>query len=147
MLDARAAVAAVAVPTSPRALIFATPAIPLPNTDITIDGATSIGGSGSAISTYSWTLIDSGGIAQPLQASNASTVTVRTTGDGAFRIQLQVTDANSATDTRNLVVSVTAPSAAPPSSNGGGSGGGSLSWPWLLALCCAVAMLRPRRAV
>jgi serine protease len=32
-----------------------------------------------------------------------------------------------------------------PTTGNGGGGGGSLSWPWLLALLTAVALLRPRR--
>ena len=146
MLDARAAITAVAVPSTPRALIFSTPAIASPGTDIAIDGTTSIGGAGSVITGYQWTLIDDGGIAQPLLSSSGSTVTVRAVGEGSFRIQLQVTDANNLTDTRNLVVSVGAPAAQQPSPSNGG-GGGSLSWPWLFALGVAVAVLRPRRSL
>jgi serine protease len=147
MLDAQAAVAAVTQPTAPRALIFTTPAVVLPNTSITVDGSTSVGGSGTAITGYLWSLPVNGGIATLGATTNASTATITTTGEGTFTVRLRVTDFNNVTDTRDLVVTVATPVVQQPGNpaNGGGGGGGSLSWPWLLALLIAVAVLRPRR--
>ena len=56
MLDAAAAVNAAGLPSQPRALIFTTPAIVLPNTSITVDGSTSVGAAGAAITSYEWSL-------------------------------------------------------------------------------------------
>ena len=148
MLDARAAVAAVTPPATARALIFTTLAMPSTNTDITIDGSTSVGSNGVAISQYEWSLENSGGIATLQSPTDAATATVTTAGVGTFTIRLRVTDANSMQDTRVQVVSVGAtPVVQPPSPPSDSGGGGSLSWPWLLALGVAVAMLRPRRGV
>jgi serine protease len=136
MLDAAAAVAAAGSPAQPRALIFTAPAIVLPNTTITVDGSTSVGGAGTGINQYLWTLPDSGGIASLGVTTNASTATITTTGEGTFTVRLRVTDANNAMDTRDMVVSVATPPVQQPGnpSNGSGGGGGALSWPWLLAL-------------
>ncbi len=143
MLDARAAVAAAGLPAQPRALIFTTPAMVLPNTSITVDGSTSVGGAGAEISEYQWTMVNGGNIATLQSPTNAATATVATAGEGTFTIRLRVTDANNVSDTRQLDVAVV----APPPQQADSGGGGSLSWPWLLALSFAVALLRPRRAV
>ncbi|HEX6722179.1 MAG TPA: S8 family serine peptidase [Burkholderiaceae bacterium] len=145
MLDAQAAVAAAGSPAQPRALIFTTPALVPSGTSITVDGSTSVGGAGVAIDAYEWTMVSSGGIANLQLPRDAATATVSTTGEGTFTIRLRVTDANSVQDTREFTVRVAAPSAPPPSNSD--SGGGSMSWPWLLALLFAVALLRPRRAL
>ena len=149
MLDAAAAVTAAGTPSQPRALIFAAPAAVLPNTTITVDGSTSVGGSGTAINDYLWTLTNSGGIATLGATTNASTATISTTGEGTFTIQLRVRDTNNVFDTRQMTVAVATPLVQQPGTptNGSGGGGGSLSWPWLLALLIALAMLRPRRAL
>jgi serine protease len=148
MLDARAAVAAVSPPNAPRALIFTTPAVVLPNTTITVDGSTSVGGSGTNIASYLWSLPANGGIATLGATTNAPTATITTTGEGTFTVRLRISDANNATDTRDLVVQVATPVVQQPGTPTNGSGGGgSLSWPWLLALLTAVALLRPRRQV
>jgi serine protease len=149
MLDAQAAVAAAGTPTAPRALIFTTPAMVLPNTTIAVDGSTSVGGNGTTISQYLWSLPANGGIATLGTTTNASTATITTTGEGTFTVRLRVTDANNVMDTRDLVVQVAAPPAQQPGNptNGSGGGGGSLSWPWLLALLAALFILRPRRAL
>jgi serine protease len=147
MLDAQAAVSAAGLPSAPRALIFTTPAVVLPNTSITVDGSTSVGGNGTTITGYLWSLPVNGGIATLGATTNASTATITTTGEGTFTVRLRVTDFNNATDTRDLVVQVATPLVQQPGNpiNGGGGGGGSLSWPWLLALLIAVAVLPPRR--
>jgi serine protease len=145
MLDARAAVVAAGVPSQPRALAFTTPAMALPNASVTLDGSTSVGGGGAAIDEYEWTMVDSGGIANLQLPRDAATATVGTTGAGTFTVSLRVTDANGVEDTRNLTVTVAA--ATQPPNNPSDSGGGALSWPWLLALFFAIALLRPRRAV
>jgi hypothetical protein len=72
---------------------------------------------------------------------------VTTTGEGQFIVQLEVTDSGNAKTTTQLTVNVANPvvPSGNPTNPSGGGGGGSLSWPWLLGLCVAVASLRPRR--
>jgi serine protease len=76
MLDAFAAVTASGSPAQPHALIFTTPAVVPPNATITVDGSTSIGGNGTNITGYLWTLPDTGGIAALGATTNASTATI-----------------------------------------------------------------------
>ena len=149
MLDAQAAVSAAGFPSAPRALIFTTPAMVLPSTDITVDGSTSVGGSGTNITGYLWSLTNNGGIATLGVTTNSSTATITTTGEGTFTVRLRVTDSNNVTDERDLTVSAATPVAQQPGnpSNPSGGGGGSLSWPWLLALFIALAMLRARSSL
>lgn len=152
MLDARAAVIAAGLSSQPRALIFSTPAIVLPGTDAVIDGSTSVGGNGTNITEYQWSFAtpgDNGGIAQIIGPDNGSTVTVRTIGEGTYKIRLFVRDLNNGTDTRQMTVTATTPVVQQPGnpSTGSGGGGGALSWPWLLALLMALVLLRPRRGL
>jgi len=142
MLDVRAAVQAVSAPTNTQALAYATPAAPAPGDTVTLNGATSVPGSGRTISGYQWTMVNSGGIATLGATTNASTATVTTSGGGTFVVRLDVTDNTAATASTTLTIIAAAP-VAPPSSDSGG--GGTLSWPWLLGLGLAVAALRPRR--
>lgn len=142
MLDARAAVLAVPAPSATQALVFATPAAPVPGDTVTLDGSTSVPASSQTITGYQWTLVNSGGIATLGATTNAPTATVSASGGGTFTVRLQVTDSATATVTKDLVVSVGAPIATPPADSGGG---GTMSWPWLLGLGLAVAALRPRR--
>ena len=142
MLDVRAAVQAVSAPTNTQALAYATPAAPAPGDTVTLNGATSVPGSGRTISGYQWTMVNSGGIATLGATTNSSTATVTTSGGGTFVVRLDVTDNTAATASTTLTIIAAAP-VAPPSSDSGG--GGTLSWPWLLGLGLAVAALRPRR--
>jgi len=141
MLDVRAAVLAVPAPSTTQALAFATPAAPAPGDTVTLDGSTSVAASGQ-IDGYQWTLVDGGGIATLGAPSNASTVTVATSGGGTFTVRLNVTDSGGGTASVELAVTAAVPVVNPPPAN---SGGGALSWPWLLALGLAVTALRPRR--
>jgi serine protease len=150
MLDAAAAVNAAGLPSQPRALIFTTPAIVLPNTSITVDGSTSVGAAGAAITSYEWSLpLQAGGVVASIQGSATDpTATINIVGEGTFTVRLRV-GANNVFHTSDLVVAASTPPAQQPGnpSNGSGGGGGSLSWPWLLALLAAVAALRPRRGL
>ena len=147
MLDAAAAVAAVALPSTPIALAFTTPALPTPGVDVTLDGSTSVAPTGRTISTYQWTLLDSGGIAALRLPRDQPTATVGTTGEGTFTVQLQVRDSTNVTDTRSFTFAVKTPAASSPNTpvGSGSGGGGTMSWPWLLALFGAWFALRPRR--
>jgi hypothetical protein len=148
MLDAAAAVAAVTAPSTTQPLAFATPAAPAPGESITLDGSTSVAGSGRTIPAtgYQWTLVDSGGIATLVPPANAASAVVTTSGAGTFTVRLDVTDdGGGPAASTTLTVSAATPVANPPSNSGGDDGGGSMSWPWMLALGIAVTALRPRR--
>ena len=124
-------------------MAFATPAAPAPGDTVTLDGSTSVPANGQTITGYQWTLVDAGGIATLGTPSNASTVTVTTSGGGTFTVRLAVTDSGGGTSSVDLAVTAAVPVTDPPPSSD--DGGGALSWPWLLALGVAVAALRPRR--
>jgi serine protease len=141
MLDVRAAVLAVPAPSATQALAFATPSAPAPGDTVTLDGSTSVPANGLTVTGYQWTMVSNGGIATLGAPTDASTVTVTTSGGGTFTVRLAVTDSAAATATKDIVVSTVAPIVTPPAD----SGGGTMSWPWLLALCVAVTALRPRR--
>jgi serine protease len=142
MLDARAAVLAVPAPSATQALVFATPSAPAPGETVTLDGSTSVPANGQTVTGYQWTMVDSGGIATLGATTNAPTVMVTTSSGGTFTVRLAVTDSAAATVTKDIAMSTVAPIVSPPADSGGG---GTMSWPWLLALCVAVAALRPRR--
>jgi serine protease len=153
MLDAAAALAATTLPAQPRALIFTTPAMPLPNSTISVDGSTSVGGNGTSISNYVWSLPSQtgGAVASfvgPSSGPAVSTATISIVGEGTFTVRLIVTDALNGQNTQDFIVSaVTSVQQSGNPSTGSSGGGGALSWPWLLALLVAVAALRPRRAL
>jgi serine protease len=142
MLDVRAAVLAVPAPSTTQALAFATPVAPAPGSTVTLDGSTSVAGSGRNITGYNWTLVDPGGIATLVPPANAASVAVTTSGGGTFTVRLDVSDDGGGQPaSKTLTISAAAPVVNAPS---GGGGGGTMSWPWMLALCIAVAALRPR---
>ena len=143
MLDVRAAVLAVPAPATTQAVAFATPAAPAPGASVTLDGSTSVPGTGKTITGYAWTMVDAGGIATLVQPATAASAVVTTTGGGTFSVRLDVTDSGGgAPASKTLVVTAATPTTSPPSSGGGG---GTMSLAWLLGLGLAVAALRPRR--
>ncbi|MBE7425767.1 MAG: S8 family peptidase [Ideonella sp.] len=141
MLDARAAVLAVSPPATTQALAFATPAAPAPGGSVTLDGSTSVAGSGRAITGYQWTLQEAGGIATLVPPTNAASAVVTTSGGGTFVARLVVTDDGGGAPASTTVTVIAAAPTAPPAN---GDGGGAASWPWLLALGLATAALRAR---
>jgi serine protease len=152
MLDVNAAVIAAGTPATTQVLAFATPAAPTPGATITLDGSTSVAGAGQTIgaSGYKWTMISNGGIAtlngvSPVVGATATVTTVTGT-EGTFTVELEVTDSTNVPVKKQLTVRVAnAPQSSGGASVSSGGGGGALSWPWLLALACAVLTLRPRR--
>ncbi len=142
MLDTRAAVLAVPAPATTQALAFATPAAPAPGGSVTLDGSTSVAGSGRAITGYQWTLQEAGGIATLVPPTNAASAVVTTSGGGTFVARLVVTDDGGGAPASTTVTVIAAAPTAPPAN---GDGGGAASWPWLLALGLATAALRARR--
>lgn len=139
MLDARAAVAAVAVL---QAHIGVAPYAPEAGTTITVDGLQSNAASGRTVASYAWALTNGGGIVGPLTvASDGRSAVATPTAAGTFTVSLTVTDDLGATamSTKTITVAAASP---PPSGGGGGGGGGAADPAWLLALLAAVGLLR-----
>lgn len=87
---------------------------------------------------YSWTLIDGGGIVTTLTGANTQFVSATPTAAGTFTVGLATTDDLGVVSTTSSVVTVAAaPVVTPPSSSGGGALGGG----WLLLLLTAVLAL------
>lgn len=147
MLDARAAVASVAVLQSH---VSVEPWAPVAESLVTVSAAQSNAANGRSIASYAWALTSAGGIVGPLTvASDGRSASVTPSAAGTFTVSLTVTDdlGATATSTKSVTVVAVAPPPPPPSSGGGG-GGGALGLGWLIALAAAVLALaawRPRR--
>ena len=139
MLDAGRAVTAVA---GALARINVTPAAPTAGVPVTLSGTGSAATPGSAITQYSWSIVDGGGIVTGFtSADNASTAAFTPTGAGSVTVQLVVSDGiSTSTAVSTLVV---AAASVPPDTGGGGSGGGgAASWAWVVGVALAAAVLR-----
>ena len=89
---------------------------------------------------YSWTLIDGGGIVTTLTGANTPFVSATPTGAGTFTVGLATTDdLGLVSITSSAVTVAAAPVVTPPPSSGGG--GGALGAGWLLLLLTAVLAL------
>lgn len=144
MLDAGAAVAAVAGPVAEIGLLTASPTAGSP---VSLTAAGSSVATGSSIAGYTWALNPGSGIVTGFDsASNASTATLTPSAAGSFTVSLTITDSLGASATASRTVTVAAAPAppvapAPPPATPAGGGGGALSLPWLLLLTAAVAAL------
>lgn len=162
MLDAGAAVAAVA---GPLARIDVQTASPTVGASISLSASGSQAGPAAAINTYSWRLVssDPGVVSGFSSANNASTATLQPAAAGSFTVELTVTDAFGNSDSTRSTVRVVAPPSNPgtgggtsptPPGNGGTSptppanggtvtvGGGSTAPGWVLALALGTLVLR-----
>jgi serine protease len=148
MLDAAAALAAVS---GVFARVDYAPAAPKAGEAIQLSAAGSLIGPGRSIKSYSWSLVNGGGIVSAFSSStNASTATLpATSAAGTITVRLQITDDTDASSSANTTITVVAPEppAVAAASNGGG-GGGAMSWAWLLGLLLAsgALALNARRA-
>jgi serine protease len=151
MMDAGAAVAAVA--NTAGAVVTAAPSSPVAGNAITFSSTGSFAQTGATIASYSWTLLDGGGIATGFSsATNAATATLTPSAAGTLRVRLTITDSLGGTASGELSVAVAAvPSQPPvqpppPSSSGGGAWPGAGGAGWLLGLGLIVlALARTRR--
>ncbi|HSQ71790.1 MAG TPA: S8 family serine peptidase, partial [Rubrivivax sp.] len=136
MLDAGRAVAAV---TGALARIEIATAAPTAGSAVTLSGANSLPAAGGAVSSYAWTLVDSGGIVSGFSsATNAPTATLLPGAAGSFTVRLTVTDTlGNASEAETRVTVAAAP--APPS----GGGGGLASAPWVGGVALAALVLLP----
>lgn len=144
---------AAAATAPPVARIVLNTAAPTAGNPVALGGSTSTVASGTTLKSYTWSLIDGGGIVAPFAAVTTESLTVTPTAAGNFTVQLTVTDSTGAAASNNLTVAVAAaPVVTPPGNgNGGGSGGGATSLWWVLGvLSAALALLhdqwRRRRA-
>jgi len=136
MLDTAAAVAAVA---KLEAYVSISPASPQPSQTVQLDAASTVHTSGTTIASYTWSLLDGGGIVTALSGTSGASVTATPSGNGSFTVRLAVVDSNGATSTVDQVVQVGTVVTPPPSSSGGG---GAVSVLWLLGLAAAAWALR-----
>ncbi len=158
MLDAGAAVNAVA---GPIARIAVTTANPTAGSPVTLSAAGSLVAAGSTINGYQWELSPGSGIVSGFDsASNAATATLTPSAAGSFTVTVAVTDGqgNTALASQTVTVAaapvatpVTPPLTSPATGGGGGGGGGASSAPWVALLALAAAALfrdarRQRRA-
>ena len=147
MLDAGAAVAAVA---GPVARIDVSTAVPIAGSPVDLSAKGSTVGSGNTITGYAWTITDQGGIVTGFtSATNADKASITPTAAGSFTVQIVITDSGNATSTVTRTVSVAAapvvsPPTTPPATSGGGGGAASMWWV-LGVLSAALALLNLSR--
>ena len=149
MLDAGAAVAAVAVVTAN--IGVASTAVVVGN-PVVLDGSQSKASGSASITTYLWVVTS--GNATFTSATNASSANLTTSAVGNVIVSLTVTDSagRQASTNTTLVVSATPGTPATPApSSGDSGGGGALNLEWLLTLVASTLALhlasrRQRRA-
>ncbi len=140
MLDAGAAVAAVAVVTANIGVASTTVVV---GDAVALDGAQSRASGSATILSYLWEVTS--GSATFTSATNASSATLATSETGNVVVSLTVTDSagRQASTTTTLVVSaVPGTSGSPAPTSGGGGGGGALNLGWLLTLVASTLALQ-----
>jgi serine protease len=138
MLDAGAAVAAVAVVTANIGVASHSVVV---GDAVLLDGSQSRASGTASITTYLWEIVS--GSATFTSATNASSATLSTGAAGNVVVSLTVTDSagRQASTTATLVVSATPVTPAPTPGGGGGGGGGALNLEWLLTLVASTLAL------
>ena len=153
MLDAGAAVARVwseagHTGLNPVADISTTSSTLAVDGTLALSGAGSaVGTSGSAITSYAWSLPD-GDTLVSLSATSGSSVTLTGVAAGTTHVMLTITDAAGVTSRITTGVTVTAKASgggAGGGSTGSGGGGGAANPAWLIALAIAGVLLGSRR--
>jgi serine protease len=150
LLDAGAAVAAVAPPVAPpSAAITVSNSSPTAGATVTLSASASTANGGRAIASYQWQISSGGAVAAFSGATNAASATLLTSAAGSVVVSLTVTDSAGATGSASSTLSVQAapvapvtPSAPATPSPTGGSGGGAMSAGWVALLGVAAAALR-----
>lgn len=157
MLDARAAVAAIA--SGPFVNVLQRPSVPEPGDTVTLAVSGFQGATSAIARDHQWSITTGGGVVTGFtSAMNAATATLVPSGEGAFTVGLDIADTGGAQQSGATTVVVSAlPAADDPPSEGGGSGGGgggAASGAWVLGVGLAAWVLRrirvrssaPRRA-
>ena len=148
MLDAGRAVTAVSQVV---ARVTVLTIAPTAGSAVTLSAADSVAEPGRAITAWSWSVIDSGGIVSGFSsATNASTASLTPGAGGIFSVRLTTTDDLGRSGSVDFAVAVAAaptpPVANPPPTAGGGGGGGGMAFGWVALLGLATALLlRGRR--
>ena len=112
---------------------------------VTLSAAPSFVITGGSIRSYTWTLVDGGGIVSRFDAATGAVATLTPSAAGRFTASVTITDDLGTASTTSLLVDVAAapiPVDPPPSSGGGGGAVGA--W-WLLLLGLAVMLVRRGR--
>jgi len=141
MLNVAAAVLAAVA--DPVAVVQTTPEVPLPGQVLQLSAAGSMPKPGGAgIVSYSWALLDGGGIVSGLvRTVDDSVVTVTPSAPGLFKVRLTVQDNTTDTATIDQWVNVPGPRATTSSvkkPSDGGGGGGAVELSGLLGLLAAL---------
>ena len=95
---------AAAATAPPVARIVLSTASPTAGSPVTLGGNTSTVASGTTLKSYTWTLIDGGGIVAAFSAVNTESLSVTPTAAGNFTVQLTVTDSTGAAASNNLTL-------------------------------------------
>jgi len=113
---------------------------------VTLNAASSFVITGGSIRSYTWTLVDGGGIVSRFDAATGAVATLTPNAAGRFTASVTITDDLGTTSTTSLSVDVAAAPIPidPPPSSGGGGGGAVGAW-WLLLLGLAVMLVRRGR--
>ena len=143
MLDAGAAVSAVATSVGLVARTSIGPATPQAGQAVTFSSAKSVVPAGRSITNYLWAVTDTGGgIVGGLSGAVDATAFATPAAAGTFSVSLTVTDNTGARSTANRSVTVAAAPAPPPPPAADDGGGGALGLGWLALLCVALLALR-----
>ncbi|WP_374586437.1 S8 family peptidase [Ideonella dechloratans] len=138
MLDASAALTAVAALTPPTASFTLSAASVMAGTSVTLDGSASSGQNGASIASYSWALTSGSSLASFAGSTTGSTATLVANASGTVTVTLTVTDTRGISTSVSQTLTVTA--------DGSSSGGGPLALWWQCGLLALGLLLRRRAA-
>ena len=141
LLDAAAAVRAVAASGLPVAVATAAPAGVAVGAAVTLDGSASRATAGSTLVAYQWRLIGGSGSAVFTSATDVPKAELMAQGAGDVTVSLTVVDSAGRQTVATTTFGVTSPAGGAATSGGSGSGGGALGGGGLGGLALAVAAL------
>ena len=147
MLDAAAVMAATQALNTATLQISAAPSAATAGQLITLSHSISNLPAGSSIASYSWSIVDGGGIVSAFSSgASSATATLTASAAGSFTVKLQVLDNQGLSYSNSFTVTVAAaPAVTPtptPTPSTGSGGGGAFSAAWLALLGLAVWALR-----
>ncbi|WP_051048871.1 S8 family serine peptidase [Ideonella sp. B508-1] len=139
MLDASAALTAVAALTPPTASFTLSASSVAPGTNVTLDGSGSAGQNGASVVSYSWAITSGSSLASFSGSTTGSTATLVTSAVGSVTVTLTVTDSRGVSSSTAQTLTIT-------SGNTSGGGGGPLGLWWQGGLLALGLLLRRRSA-
>ncbi|MCO5978249.1 S8 family peptidase [Ideonella oryzae] len=139
MLDASAALTAVAALTPPTASFTLSAASVAPGTSVTLDGSGSSGQNGASVVSYSWALTSGSSLASFSGSTTDSTATLVANAAGSVTVTLTVTDSRGISSSVSQTLTVTGGQSS-------GGGGGPLGLWWQGGLLALGLLLRRRSA-